>query len=126
MEEVGERYPLDSVAMLERPLSLSFEPPSVSLDIIRWSLPPVRLFEDSREIMLALRFGGSISVGGPSSRKSMRSRADLEMYGLEGSRLEAGVCGTVSVSSSSIPITSSRSKLSRFLPTFLVLGGLRV
>ena len=122
MDEVGERYALpDSVAMLERPLSLSLEPPSVSLDIIRCSRPPVRLLCDSSEIMLALRFGGWSSIGGPSSRKSIRSRAALEMCaGFDGSRLEDGVCGIVSVSSSSIPITSSRSKLSRFLPTFRV------
>ena len=54
------------------------------------------------------------------SEWTIKSRAALEMCGFDGSRLEDGVCGIVSVSSSSIPITSSRSKLSRFLPTFRV------
>lgn len=122
-DDDGERYTLPSVAILERPLSFSLEPPSVSLDIIRCSRPPERLLCDSSEIMLALRFGGCSSIGGPSSRKSIRSRAALEMCGFEGSRLEDGVCGIVSVSLSFIPITSSRSRLSRFLPGFRVRCG---
>ncbi len=61
-----------------RPFSLSDEPPSVNLDIIRCSFPE-RLFDESSEIMLAFIPGGFSSTGGPSSRKSMRSRAVFEM-----------------------------------------------
>lgn len=123
IEDVGERNPLTDSAVLARPFNFSPEPPSASLDIIRCNLPPERLLEDSSEIILALRLGICISIGGPSSRKSMRSRAVFDMCGLEGSRREEGVGGIVSVSSSSIPITSSRSKLSRFLAILRVRVG---
>ena len=98
MTEEGERRDLTESAF---PFNFSLDPPRLSLDIIRCSLPD-RLFDDSSEIMLALRFGRcSVSSGGPSSKKSMRSRALLEIYGFEGFCREDGVCGIVAASSSS-------------------------
>ena len=60
------------------PFSFSLELLRDNLDIMRCRRPDL-LFEDTSDTILALMIGGSFSVGGPSSRKSMRSLAVFEM-----------------------------------------------